>query len=173
MTQVRVLRIDDMAASAYAELRRLGECFGVQIITTPADEPIPGSYWGEPEAGIVGDRVNVRGDTPIHSLLHELCHIICMTPDRRRLLDTDARSDDDEEAAVCYLQIVLAGGIASIGRDRIMRDMDSWGYSFPEGDTRSWFEAAADTRAWLQKNGIVKARGEAEPARVISSKSIA
>ena len=33
--------------------------------------PIPGSYWGECEAGIIGNTVHARPDTPVHSLLHE------------------------------------------------------------------------------------------------------
>ncbi len=70
--------------------------------------PITSSFWGEPEAGIVGQRVFARPDTPVHSLLHEVCHIICMTPERRDALSGNAGSDDLEESAVCYLQLILA-----------------------------------------------------------------
>ena len=35
------------------------------------DEDIRGSFWGESEAGLVATTVFVRGDTPVHSLLHE------------------------------------------------------------------------------------------------------
>ena len=38
--------------------------------------PIPGSYWGESEAGVIGTPVHARADTPVHSLLHEACHLI-------------------------------------------------------------------------------------------------
>ena len=32
----------------------------------------PGSYWGDSEAGLRGNALYVRADTPLHSLLHEL-----------------------------------------------------------------------------------------------------
>ncbi|VAW82054.1 hypothetical protein MNBD_GAMMA14-2469, partial [hydrothermal vent metagenome] len=51
---------------------------------------IPGSFWGESEAGLVGTQLLLRDDTPVHSALHEACHFICMTPDRREGLHTDA-----------------------------------------------------------------------------------
>jgi len=46
---------------------------------------IPGSFWGDSEAGLVGERLLLRDDTPVHSALHEACHFICMTPDRREV----------------------------------------------------------------------------------------
>ena len=120
------------------------------------NEPITGSFWGDREAGVVGHTVFVRHDTPIHSLLHETCHIICMSEERRAQLATDAGGDDLEEAAVCYLQVLLADEIAGVGRERSMTDMDAWGYSFRLGDTRSWFECdAADARKWLIDRGLL------------------
>ena len=106
--------------------------------------PIIGSYWGEPEAGIVGRAVYVRRDTPIHSLLHECCHIVCMTGRRRAALVRDAGGDDLEESGVCYLQVVLSGYLRDCGRERLMRDMDTWGYSFRLGSTENWFLHDAD-----------------------------
>ena len=123
-------------------------------------EPITGSFWGEREAGIVGHTVFVRNDTPIHSLLHEACHIICMTSERRGQLQTDAGGDALEEAAVCYLQLILADEIAGVGCKRLMRDMDAWGYSFRLGDTASWFERdAEDARKWLIDHALLSASG--------------
>lgn len=98
---------------------------------------ITGSFWGDPEAGIVGHTIYVRNDTPVHSLLHEACHAICMTGERRKDVDQNAGGDDLEESAVCYLQIVLADHIDTVGRDRLMQDMDTWGYSFRLGSTRA------------------------------------
>ncbi len=122
--------------------------------------PVTGSFWGDCEAGIVGDTVFVRSDTPIHSLLHEACHVICMTTERRRTLFRDAGGDDLEEAAVCYLQIVLADSIAGAGRKRIMLDMDAWGYNFRLGSTRAWFgEDAEDARLFLVKHGLIDESG--------------
>jgi hypothetical protein len=126
-----------------------------------ADSPITGSFWGAPEAGIVRQEVFVRPDTPVHSLLHEVCHIICMTPDRREALDGNAGSDDLEESAVCYLQVILADYLPGVGRQRLMQDMDSWGYSFRNGTTERWFvEDAEDAQAWLVSEGILTAAGE-------------
>lgn len=130
----------------YALLARYKLTLHVQL----DEEPIKSSFWGDREAGVVGQNVYVRSDTPIHSLLHETCHIICMTTQRRQSLDRDAGGDDIEEAAVCYLQVVLAREISDVGSDRLMLDMDLWGYSFRLGSTSAWFENdAEDARQWL------------------------
>ncbi len=152
-----MLLISDLNFDPIAEL--LGK-FELILELVADEKTISGSYWGEPEAGVLGDRVYVRTDTPVHSLLHETCHVVCMTPDRRQELKGDAGGDDIEECAVCYLQIVLADELAGAGRDRLMRDMDDWGYSFRLGSTRRWFEEdAEDAEAWLRAQGLIEARG--------------
>ena len=81
---------------------------------------------------------------------------VCMTPARRDGLDRDAGGDDDEECAVCYLQIVLADQLAQLGRDRMLSDMDTWGYTFRLGSARAWFEGdAADACLWLLSRGVI------------------
>lgn len=121
---------------------------------------ITGSYWGEPEAGIVGKTVYVRRDTPVHSLLHESCHVICMTENRRASLVRDAGGDDLEEAGVCYLQVVLSDCLPCCGRARLMRDMDTWGYSFRLGSTADWFRHdAEDARNFLINHGLLTPEG--------------
>jgi hypothetical protein len=136
------------------------ERFGMQLMLTAPGELIPGSYWGESEAGLVGDRLYARLDTPLHSILHELSHFICMTPERRMGLVRDAGGDDLEESAVCYLQVLLGGELPSVGRARLFADMDAWGYSFRLGSTRAWFESDAhDARAWLTREGLVSPAG--------------
>ena len=148
-----VLTVADVDLAAIVAL--LGK-FGLELELQSGHEAITGSYWGDSEAGVVGRTVYVRGDTPVHSLLHETCHIICMTEERRASLKTDAGGDDLEESAVCYLQILLADDLDGVGRDRLMTDMDSWGYSFRLGDTRSWFERdAEDARNWLIDKGVL------------------
>jgi hypothetical protein len=118
--------------------------------------PITASFWGDPEAGIVGQCVFIRADTPVHSMLHEVCHIICMNRERRLNLDRDAGGDDHEESAVCYLQIVLAEHLEGVGQLRLMQDMDAWGYSFRLGSTQCWFENdAEDARSWLVAAGLL------------------
>lgn len=118
-------------------------------------EKIPGSYWGEPEAGVIAHNVYVRDDTPIHSLLHEACHLIVLPPEQRARVHTDATDSDIEEDATCYLQIVLADAIPGVGRTRLMADMDAWGYSFRLGSTQAWFERdAEDAREFLRQRGL-------------------
>ncbi|MEM8962560.1 MAG: hypothetical protein AAGD38_13835 [Acidobacteriota bacterium] len=129
--------------------------FGLTLVRVTTDS-IPGSYWGAPEAGLLEHRVYVRDDTPVHSFLHEACHAICMDAGRRATLDTDAGGDDLEENGVCYLQIVLADHLPGVGRDRLMIDMDRWGYSFRLGSTRAWFDQDADdARAWLHQYDLI------------------
>ncbi len=119
---------------------------------------IPGSYWGEPEAGIIGSDVYVRDDTPVHSMLHEACHLIVLPPERRALVHTDATDSVPEEDATCYLQIVLAGRLPGVGSARLMTDMDAWGYTYRLGSTRAWFEEdAEDAKAWLIERGLLTA----------------
>jgi hypothetical protein len=134
--------------------------FGLALTLVAHGEPIPGSYWGDSEAGLKGEALQARLDTPLHSILHEACHYICMSPERRAGLDTDAGGDDLEEAAVCYLQVLLAGELPVVGHARMLADMDSWGYSFRLGSTRAWFEGdAIDARGWLERRGVIDVAG--------------
>lgn len=134
--------------------------YGLALTLIAPHEDIPGSFWGDSEAGLRADTLYARLDTPAHSVLHEASHYICMTPERRAGLERDAGGDDAEESAVCYLQILLADAVADVGRDRLMQDMDAWGYSFRLGSTRAWFEGdAADARDWLLAHGLIRADG--------------
>ena len=117
--------------------------------------PIPGSYWGQPEAGLIGTTVFARTDTPVHSLLHEACHLIVMPAERRAAVHTNATDSIAEEDAACYLQIVLADALPDVGSSRLMSDMDAWGYTFRLGSARAWFENdASDAQAWLARRGL-------------------
>lgn len=134
---------------------------GLRLQQIAAGASIPGSYWGEPEAGIIGCDVFVREDTPVHSMLHEACHLIVLPPQKRAAVHTDATDSVAEEDAACYLQIVLAGQLPGVGSDRLMADMDAWGYSYRLGSTRAWFEQDAENaRDWLQAHGLLFALGE-------------
>ncbi len=142
-----------------ARLHEITACYGLQLQLLVPTARLPGSYWGEPEAGLAGAVIYVRGDTPVHSVLHETCHYICMDAGRRAGLHTDAGGDYDEENAVCYLQVLLADAVAECGRERMLRDMDAWGYTFRLGSSRRWFtEDAIDARAWLRRHGLIDDR---------------
>ena len=148
-----VLRLGDFDR---ALLSSLLDRFGIELRIHPPGEPIPGSYWGDDEAGLIGNGLYAREDTPLHSILHEASHYICVDPRRRADLKRDAGSDDAEENAVCYLQILLADELPGLRRDRMFRDMDRWGYSFRLGSTRAWFEQdAAEALEWLTRRGLV------------------
>jgi hypothetical protein len=149
-----------LATMDRVELALMLHHYGLTLRLTAPHESIPGSYWGESEAGLKGDVLYARLDTPVHSVLHEASHYICMTPERRAGLDRDAGGDDAEESAVCYLQVLLADALAEVGRERMMKDMDKWGYSFRLGSTRAWFEGdAEDAREWLRSRGLIRADG--------------
>ncbi|HEX7045851.1 MAG TPA: hypothetical protein VF203_14690 [Burkholderiales bacterium] len=142
-----------------AALAALLQRFGISLEHLGPEAPIPGSYWGPPEAGLIGRTVYVRADTPLHSALHEAAHLICMDEARRAHLHTDAGGDYAEENAVCYLQILLAGELG-ISRHAICADMDAWGYTFRLGSACAWFsEDADDARAWLLRHGLITPAG--------------
>ncbi len=139
-------------------IRQLLERYSLTAVQVASGETIPGSFWGDPEAGIIGRQIYLRPDTPVHSFLHETCHVICMDQIRRSQLDTHAEGDTDEENAVCYLQILLADTLPGFGKQRALQDMDSWGYSFRLGSAQRWFEEdAEDARSWLAAHGLIDA----------------
>ena len=151
-----VLTVADVGVG---ELDSLLQRYGLELVLQPEGAAITGSFWGDSEAGVVGHGVYVREDTPVHSFLHETSHIVCMDSRRRAGLDRDAGGDDLEETAVCYLQVLLADYIAGAGRDRVMQDMDTWGYSFRLGSTRAWFEGdAEDARDFLLNHNLIDDR---------------
>jgi hypothetical protein len=152
-----VLRVGPDPDPSVFELARR---YGVELVQGALDATPPGSFWGESEAGLRGNVLYVRPDTPLHSLLHELSHYVCMSPERRVSVDRDAGGDDDEECAVCYLQILLADELPMLGRGRIFMDMDAWGYTFRLGSARAWFDQdAGDAARWLRHNGIIDIDG--------------
>ena len=134
--------------------------FGLRLDIVPEGGVIPGSFWGDAEAGLIGNRLLARADTPVHSILHEGCHYICMDRGRRENLHTDAGGGYDEENGVCYLQILLSDHLPDMGRERMWADVDAWGYSFRLGSARAWFERdAEDALDWLRRRGLVDDEG--------------
>lgn len=143
---VAVVRLAD---GWLASLRQLVERLGGRLQLVPDDQPIPGSYWGDDEAGLIDRTVLVRNDTPLHSALHEFCHWLLMDDQRRAGLHTDAGGDELEECAVCYLQLLLARDLGMC-IETACQDMDRWGYSFRLGSATRWFDQdAEEARHWL------------------------
>lgn len=138
------------------QLRELLLHFDLQLELVAEGHAIPGSYWGDSEAGLIGNNLYARADTPVHSILHEASHYVCMDDKRRASLHRDAGGDYDEENAVCYLQILLAEQMIGYNRKHMLQDMDVWGYTFRLGSARLWFEDdAQDSRSWLINAGVI------------------
>ena len=143
-----------------APLTLLLSRFGLTFRIEPAGHPIPGSFWGDEEAGLIANMLILRPDTPLHSALHESCHHICMDEIRRQGLNTDDGGNYDEENAVCYLQILLTDEFPGFGRRKMMDDMDAWGYTFRLGSAQAWFgKDAEDACDWLLRHGLITRQG--------------
>ena len=155
-TSFDVMRMRDVGFDVASSLLAR---YGLTLHRVEDDAAIPGSYWGECEAGIIGHDVYARDDTPVHSLLHEAGHLIVLPNDRRGAVHTDATDSIDEENAVCVLQSLLADEIPGYGRARLFADMDAWGYTFRLGSARAYVEQdAEDAWHWLQNAGLIDDR---------------
>jgi len=143
-----VITLADIGFSAPSELLAR---FGIELVEIELDEPIPGSFWGDSEAGIIGARVYARPDTPIHSLLHEAGHLMVIEPSRRNAIHTDASDSQREEDATCYAQLLLANSLPGFSQERAFADMDAWGYTFRLGSAKAWFQQdAEDAESFLR-----------------------
>lgn len=163
-------RLDEVGVES---LRALLAPYGLRVELRPSGAPLRGSYWGEPEAGLLGDTLTVREDTPLHSALHEAAHFVCMDAERREALERDAGGDYAEEDAVCYLQIVWSGSIPGVDAASLMADMDAWGYTFRLGSAARWFaEDAEDARRWLMTRGVLDAAGRPTGRRVDATRQL-
>ena len=148
-----MLTVADLPTHA---LQNLLNVYSIIVEKVPNKAVIPGSFWGDSEAGIIKNTLYVRPETPVHSALHEACHYICLDSARRNALDTDAGGDYDEENAVCYLQILLAAKLSGCSADTLMKNMDSWGYTFRLGSAFAWFrDDAEDAQQWLLNEYLI------------------
>jgi len=148
-----VVTIDRLGLGAFGDLfARLG----LSTVRVNDGDPIPGSFWGDEEAGLIGNTIHIRGDTPVHSAMHEAGHYVCMDNRRRARLHTNAGGGYDEENAVCYWQIRASDHLPGMDRARMCADMDRWGYTFRLGSAAAWFENdAEDAHAWLIDAGLI------------------
>ncbi len=156
-----VLRLRDIA---FADVAALLACYGLALARVADDAIIPGSYWGEPEAGLIGHTVHVRNDTPVHSLLHEAAHLIVLDPSRRASVHTDATDSIEEEDAVCVLQSLLGDALPGVGGARVLADMDAWGYTFRLGSAEKYVKHdASEAWQWLATRQLVQGRSLSLP----------
>ncbi len=164
-TTVDVVRFHDLQTEAIVSLLA---AYGLEVSRVPDKRDIPGSHWGDDEAGLIGSVLYARADTPVHSIFHEACHWILMDADRRARLHTDAGGSQTEENAVCYLQILLAAHVPGYSRELMCRDMDRWGYSFRLGSARAWFDSDADDAIafLLDRNQISGSASDSESISV-------
>ena len=145
-----------LADIAFKDAAGLLARFGLVLKHVADDGPIPGSFWGDSEAGIIGTTVYARSDTPVHSLLHEACHLIVLPPDARAGIHTDASDSIAEENAVCVLQALLGDQLPGVGGQRVLADMDAWGYTFRLGSAAAYVaHDAEDAWAWLHEQGLI------------------
>ncbi len=126
MNQAMVL-MKKMSTIDMAPLSELLARFSLELMMVENEATIPGSFWGTPEAGLINNQLFVCADTPLHSVLHEACHYICMDNERRLALHTDAGGDYAEEDGVCYLQILLAEFLSDSSANELCQEMDAWG----------------------------------------------
>ena len=147
-----------LADIEFTDVAALLARYGLELRRVADGLPIPGSYWGDAEAGLIGSCVHARGDTPVHSLLHEAAHLIVLPTERRAAVHTDATDSVEEEDAVCILQALLGDVLPGVGRARVLADMDAWGYTFRLGSAQAYFEHDAESSwCWLAARGLVDA----------------
>lgn len=155
-----------VAALATDALDALLAPLGLRWQPVPDGAEIPGSYWGDSEAGLIGNCLYLRRDTPVHSALHEACHWLLADAERRAALHTNAGGTDTEENAVCYLQCLLADRLDGYTRARCFADMDAWGYNFILGSAAAWFERdSEDAQRLLRERGWLPLPPGSEPDR--------
>ncbi|MEM7019699.1 MAG: hypothetical protein AAF512_20470 [Pseudomonadota bacterium] len=122
---------------------------------------IPHSFWGSPEAGRFKSQLYARKDTPLHSILHESAHYVCMTKEQRLCPEIDAGGSALIEDACCFLQILWSDYVENFSRHVHLDDMNQWGYSFRLGSSSRWFYAdAGDAREWLIQQNIINPQNE-------------
>ncbi|MGH8051182.1 MAG: hypothetical protein ACRERV_13280 [Methylococcales bacterium] len=150
-----------LADIGFETARALLARYRLELVQLENDRAIPGSFWGECEAGVIGNIVYARLDTPVHSLLHEAGHLIVLPEHKRAEIHTDATDSVAEEDAVCVLQALLGDELPGVGRERIWADMDEWGYTFRLGSAKAYFENdAQDAFAFLIARELINTAHE-------------
>lgn len=142
-------------------MRPLFDRYQLQLHEVSSNNEIPYSFWGTPEAGRQQSILYARADTPIHSLLHEACHFICMPPSLRHQPSIDAGGTAEEEDACCYLQLILSDYVPGFNQHIHLHDMNIWGYNFRLGSSARWFYADSDdARDWLIRHNIIDEKNQ-------------
>ena len=58
-----VITCAELPAKALQQLLR---AYDLEVIEVSETDTLPGSFWGDPEAGLIGNRLYVRPATPVH-----------------------------------------------------------------------------------------------------------
>ena len=104
LREPEVLRLRDVAGcDVVALLAR----YGLRFERVADGAPIPGSFWGESEAGLISSTVFARDDTPLHSLLHEACHLIVIPPEMSWRGDRKASGLVFDENVKCCMPLLV------------------------------------------------------------------
>ena len=137
-------------------LRTVLSFYGIELVEVGKHLSIPYSIWETSEAGRRKNKLYVLGDTPIHSILHETGHFVCMSKKQRCSDTIDAKGSFEEENATCYLQILLSDHVDGFNRKLHLINMDEWGYAFRLGSAAKWCcQDAEDAKSWLQSRQII------------------
>lgn len=148
-----------LADIGFDSARALLARYRLELVQIENQQAIPGSFWGECEAGVIGHTVYARLDTPVHSLLHEAGHLIVLPEEKRAHIHTDASDSVAEEDAVCVLQALLGDELPGVSKERIWADMDAWGYTFRLGCAQAYFENdASEAFAFLIRRGLINSK---------------
>ncbi len=68
-----MLTVADLPTQA---LQNLLSPYSIIVESVSNNAPIPGSFGGDSEAGLIRNILYVRPEPPVHSALHEACHYI-------------------------------------------------------------------------------------------------
>ncbi len=156
---------DRRVAGATSTRRRSMRCsraYGARLERVPAGAAIPGSYWGDTEAGLdrqhrVRARRHARAFVPARALSLHLHgrRAPCRARDRRR------RHATTRSAASATCRCCSPSGSTASAQRAACATWTRGATRFREGSARAWFDGdGAHARAWLLDHGLVDSAGQ-------------